>query len=208
MHPACPRWVAVQADELVGLATFAGDDEQCELVTLDALRQRQGVGSALLAQVTKQAAQRGCWRVWLITTNDNINAVRFYKRRGLRLIAVHRGAVDEARRIKPTIPVIVEHGISVHDEFGVRTPAQLMYRQDTHRAKPSRPPGGCCEPSWTMPSTLRDGPAVALSVRNQKCHVLARPAPKLLLVREWSSLALRARVSVARGRCAGAVRFG
>jgi len=109
--------VAVQGDELVGLATFALDDAECELVTLDALRQQNGVGSALLAGVAEQAAERGCRRVWLITTNDNINAIRFYQRRGMRLIAVHPGAVDAARRIKPTIPVIGEHGIPIHDEL-------------------------------------------------------------------------------------------
>jgi GNAT superfamily N-acetyltransferase len=109
--------VAVQGDELVGLATFALGDAECELVTLNALRQQRGVGSVLLARVAEQAAARGCRRVWLITTNDNVNAIRFYQRRGMRLIAVHRGAVDEARRIKPAIPVIGEHGIPIHDEL-------------------------------------------------------------------------------------------
>jgi ribosomal protein S18 acetylase RimI-like enzyme len=109
--------VAVQDGELVGLATFDLDDGDCELVTLDALRQRKGIGSTLLARVAEHAAERGCRRVWLITTNDNINAIRFYQRRGMRLIAVHPGAVDEARRIKPTIPVSGEHGIPIHDEL-------------------------------------------------------------------------------------------
>ena len=109
--------VAVQGGELVGLATFNLDDGDCELVTLDALRQGKGIGSALLARVAEHAAERGCQRVWLITTNDNINAIRFYQRRGMRLIAVHPGAVDEARRIKPTIPVTGEHGIPIHDEL-------------------------------------------------------------------------------------------
>jgi ribosomal protein S18 acetylase RimI-like enzyme len=109
--------VAVQGDELVGLATFILDDAQCQLVTLDALRQHKGIGSALLARVVADAAEHGCQRVWLITTNDNVNAIRFYQRRGLRLIAVHPGAVDEARRIKPSIPVIGEHRIPIHDEL-------------------------------------------------------------------------------------------
>jgi ribosomal protein S18 acetylase RimI-like enzyme len=109
--------VAVQGDELVGLATFALDDAECELVTLDALRRQTGVGSALLAAVADHAAGRGCRRLWLITTNDNINAIRFYQRRGMRLVAVHSGSVDNARRIKPSIPEIGEHGIAIHDEL-------------------------------------------------------------------------------------------
>jgi GNAT superfamily N-acetyltransferase len=109
--------VAAQGGELVGLATFALANAECELVTLDARRQRTGVGSALLARVVEHAAERGCRRVWLITTNDNIDAIRFYQRRGMRLIAVHPGAADEARRLKPSIPVRGEHGIPIHDEL-------------------------------------------------------------------------------------------
>jgi GNAT superfamily N-acetyltransferase len=112
-----PALVAVRDEQIVGLATFRFQNEGCELVTLDAIHRRGGVGSALLAAVREQAADRGCRRLWLITTNDNLDAIRFYQRRGMRLVAVHRGAVDEARRIKPSIPLIGEHGIPIHDEL-------------------------------------------------------------------------------------------
>jgi len=95
-----PALVAVQSDEIVGLATFRVAEGECELVSLDVLRHGQGIGSALLARVSEEAANRGCRRLWLITTNDNLDAIRFYQRRGLRLVAVHPGAVDAARRIK------------------------------------------------------------------------------------------------------------
>lgn len=49
--------------------------------------------------------------------HDNLAAIRFYRRRGLRLVAVHRGAVDEARRLKPEIPLLGAHSIPLHDEF-------------------------------------------------------------------------------------------
>src|SRR5205823_203307 len=100
-----------------GLATFRFTADDCELVTLDALRPREGIGSALLDGVAALAAQRGCRRVWLITTNDNLTAIRFYQRRGMRLVAVHAGAVDEARQIKLSIPMTGEHGIPIRDEL-------------------------------------------------------------------------------------------
>ncbi|HUA44127.1 MAG TPA: GNAT family N-acetyltransferase [Solirubrobacteraceae bacterium] len=112
-----PSLVAVQGEEIVGVATFRLLDGECELVTLDSLREGQGIGSALLAGVSEQAGRAGCRRLWLITSNDNVNAIRFYQRRGLRLVAVHPGAIDEARRIKPSIPLIGEHGIPIHDEL-------------------------------------------------------------------------------------------
>jgi ribosomal protein S18 acetylase RimI-like enzyme len=115
--PELPALLAVQGDEIVGVATLHFADGDCELVTLDALRQGQGVGSALLTAAGEEAGRRGCRRLWLITSNDNVNAIRFYQRRGMRLVAVHRDAIDEARRIKPSIPMIGEHGIPIHDEL-------------------------------------------------------------------------------------------
>ncbi len=115
--PALPALLAVQGDDIVGLATFHVAGGECELVTLDSLREGQGIGSALLDGVAVQAGRLRCRRLWLITTNDNVNAVRFYQRRGMRLVAVHRGGVDDARRLKPSIPLIGEHGIPIHDEL-------------------------------------------------------------------------------------------
>jgi RimJ/RimL family protein N-acetyltransferase len=91
---------------IVGLATIDICDRQCELVTLDAFHEGQGVGSLLLNAVTEEARRHECRRLWLITTNDNLGALRFYQRRGLRLVAVHRGAVDEARSLKPSIALV------------------------------------------------------------------------------------------------------
>lgn len=109
--------VAEAGDELVGLATFEIDGNACELVTLEAFRRREGIGSALLAGVAAEAARRGATRLWLVTTNDNLRALRFYQRRGMRLVAVHRGAIDAARAIKPQVPLVGEDGIEIHDEL-------------------------------------------------------------------------------------------
>ena len=112
-----PALVCQAGEELVGLATCDIRDGQCELVTLDAFAKGQGIGSALLSAVTKEARRHRCRRLWLITSNDNLDALRFYQRRGLRLAALHRGAIDEARRLKPEIPPVGEHGIRVRDEL-------------------------------------------------------------------------------------------
>ena len=50
-------------------------------------------------------------------TNGNLSALHFYLRRGFRLTAVRLGAVDAARKLKPTIPFFGEHGIPLHDEL-------------------------------------------------------------------------------------------
>ena len=67
--------------------------------------------------VTQVAREAGCKRLWLITTNDNLHALRFYQKRGFRLVAVHRSAVDAARQLKPRISLIGNDQIPLPDEI-------------------------------------------------------------------------------------------
>ncbi|MFX4302815.1 GNAT family N-acetyltransferase [Alicyclobacillus tolerans] len=102
----------------VGAATYRFDMENnCELMIINALSPASGVGTRLLAAVEQEASRRGCRRVWLITSNDNLDALRFYQKRGYRITAVYPGAIDEARSIKPTIPLKGDHDIEIHDEI-------------------------------------------------------------------------------------------
>lgn len=112
-----PAFLAERDGEIVGLLTYAVHSDAMEVVTVDALERRVGVGSELLAAAVAAASARGLRRVWLVTTNDNLDALRFYQRRGMRVANVHRGAVDLARGLKPSIPTVGEHGIEVHDEI-------------------------------------------------------------------------------------------
>jgi hypothetical protein len=56
-------------------------------------------------------------RAWLVTTNDNLDALRFYQRRSWRLVQVNRDAVDFASVLKPLIPKIGAYAIEIHDEI-------------------------------------------------------------------------------------------
>jgi ribosomal protein S18 acetylase RimI-like enzyme len=113
-----PAFLAEHDGELAGVVTYIVGDTDCEVLTLHAVRPWQGVGTALLREVQQIAAEHGCTRLWLITTNDNVDALRFYQRRGFRLAKVHPGAVDASRRRhKPGIPETGEYGIPIRDEI-------------------------------------------------------------------------------------------
>jgi GNAT superfamily N-acetyltransferase len=114
-HPAL---IAEENGRIVGALSYVVDGACCEVLTLHAEFRRRGVGTALLAEAKRVATQAGCTRLWVITTNDNIDALRFYQRRGFRLAALHRGAVDESRvRLKPEIPEIGDYRIPLRDEL-------------------------------------------------------------------------------------------
>jgi DNA-3-methyladenine glycosylase I len=112
-----PGFVALLAREWVGLVTYQIVAKECEIVSLDSLQTGMGIGTALLDAVEQAAQHSKCRRIWLITTNDNLTALRFYQKRGFSLIAVHRGAVEQARRLKPEIPAIGQYGIPIQDEI-------------------------------------------------------------------------------------------
>jgi len=100
-----------------GLITYNIKVSQCEIVTLNSLVEKQGIGSGLIETVRKKASALGCKRLWLITTNDNIDAIKFYKKRGFKVAAIHKNAVNESRRLKPEIPLTGIDGVPICDEI-------------------------------------------------------------------------------------------
>lgn len=112
-----PGFIAEVDNRPVGLLTYRIDDNQCEVVSLNSLREGMWIGSSLLDATREMAAAAGCRRMWLITTNDNLAALGFYQKRGWRLVAIHRDALEQARRLKPEIPGVGINGIPVCDEI-------------------------------------------------------------------------------------------
>ena len=117
-YPAdLPGFLALYDGKPVALATFHIEGEACELVSLDCDVQGIGIGTAMVAAVLQAAKKAGCRRVWLVTTNDNLHALGFYQKRGFCLVAIHPGAINEARKQKPAIPLLGENGIPIRDEI-------------------------------------------------------------------------------------------
>ena len=88
-----------------------------------ALEQWRGVGTALLVAVEAAGGRERWRRLWLVTTNDNVDAVRFYQRRGWEWVAFHHDAVTAAReRLKPEIPARGAYGIAIRHELEFEAP--------------------------------------------------------------------------------------
>ena len=152
-----PMLVAAGPDgRIAGALTYDVRDGEMEAVTVDAFIEGAGAGRALIEAAAAEARRLGCRRLWLITTNDNTPALRFYQRCGMTLAALRRDAVAESRRLKPEIPETGLDGIPIRDELEFElqldggSPAELDgFRQAGHAltdgvadyltALPSRP---------------------------------------------------------------------
>jgi ribosomal protein S18 acetylase RimI-like enzyme len=117
-----PGFAAFESDGCLGLVTYELDGDACEIVTIDALREGAGVGTALLETVVEAARSAGCTRVQLLTTNNNLRALAFYQKRGFRLVALRPGEIDEARKLKPSIPKVDAAGLPIRDELHLELP--------------------------------------------------------------------------------------
>jgi GNAT superfamily N-acetyltransferase len=123
-------FIAWQDQEPVGLVTYLISGDQCEIITIDSLQPGHGIGTALLAAVHQEAQGTGCRRVWLVTTNDNVDALRFYQRCGFTISALRCNAVAAARLLKPEIPLTGAYGIPIRDEIEL----EVLYKGSGNQA--------------------------------------------------------------------------
>ena len=110
-----PGFLAERSRRVVGLLTYQVMGDVLEIVTLNAIERRVGIGTMLIEAAADAARHFRCQEVRLTTTNDNVDALRFYQRRGFRLAELRPGAVDRTRLEKPQIPRTGDYGIPLHD---------------------------------------------------------------------------------------------
>jgi len=112
-----PGFIAIDNDQPAGLITYKLGNVDCEIVSLDSLDIGTGIGTALVKAVVDKARENNSKRIWLITTNDNIDAMKFYQKVGFSFVAIHRNAIIESRKLKPIIPEVGHDGIPIKDEI-------------------------------------------------------------------------------------------
>jgi GNAT superfamily N-acetyltransferase len=112
-----PGYVALLERSVAGLVILRFSDGECELISLNSLHLGVGVGSALLERAITSANRIGCRRLWMVTTNDNTAALRFYQKRGFRLAALFRDSLKVTRMLKPTLSLIGIDDIPLCDEI-------------------------------------------------------------------------------------------
>ncbi|MED1508297.1 GNAT family N-acetyltransferase [Bacillus proteolyticus] len=116
-----PGFIALKNDRIVGIITCEILKSMCEIVSLVSFEEGNGIGTKLVDCVLQMARENECKKVWLITTNDNMSALRFYQKRNFIMTNLYMDAVKEARKIKKEIPFIG------HDNIAILHEIQLEY---------------------------------------------------------------------------------
>ena len=101
--------------KIIGLGLYYIKND-CEIVLLETFIQNKGIGTKIIEKIKEIAKIKNCNRIWLITTNENTKALRFYQRRGFHISNIYINAVEESRKINPEIPK-TEDGIEIRDEI-------------------------------------------------------------------------------------------
>lgn len=112
-----PGFLIIEDEIIKGFITYRFASDECEIATLNSFEENRGIGTALIKAVLDIAEKNSCRRLWLITTNDNINAIRFYQKKGFELKAAHINAIELSRKLKPSIPLIGMDNIPIKHEL-------------------------------------------------------------------------------------------
>ena len=113
-HPGrLPGLVAWEGARRAGALCLGVEPGGAEVVLLVGEPPGRGAGSALLAALDVLASERGWVRLWLVVTNDNTAALRFYQRRDWDLVALHARGAEWDRGRKPEMPERGVDGIPI-----------------------------------------------------------------------------------------------
>jgi N-acetylglutamate synthase and related acetyltransferases len=109
--------VALENGDIIGLLTYTIHENICEITSLDSILERNGIGTTLINKLLSIAKEANCNIVKVVTTNDNINAILFYQKRGFDMVRLYHNAIDISRKMKPSIPLIGDNGIPLKHEI-------------------------------------------------------------------------------------------
>ena len=112
-----PGLIVHNKKKIMGLLTYNLNNNECEIVTLNSVKKGIGIGTILLKKVEELALSKKCDRLWVITTNDNTDALCFYQKNGFKICSIHIDSIKESRKLKPELPLVGFNNIEIRDEI-------------------------------------------------------------------------------------------
>ncbi|WGL60503.1 GNAT family N-acetyltransferase [Pigmentibacter sp. JX0631] len=108
--------IAQLNDTWVGFLFYDLQGDDCEIVVFEVFEKFKGIGTQIIARLKEIAKNKQCKRIYLMTHNDNLDALRFYQTRGFHICGIHLNSMEFTRKIKPC-PEIGDYGIPIRDEI-------------------------------------------------------------------------------------------
>jgi len=112
-----PGFIAEKDGQYLGLLTYNLENHNCEIITLNSLKAGEGIGTALIDEIKNLVKENHCQRLWLITTNNNLSAIEWYKKQGFKIKAIYKNSMEISRKLKPQIPLVDDKGVPIKDEI-------------------------------------------------------------------------------------------
>ena len=110
-------FLAIQDEKIIGLILFRRFSDAWEIILFETYTKFTGIGTQLLHKLLDHAKNQNCKKMDVMTTNDNMDALRFYQKRGFTICGIHLDIVKQARELKPSIPELGDYGIAIRDEI-------------------------------------------------------------------------------------------
>ncbi len=117
-HPAEYEGFIAEYDSAeAGLILLRFEGKRSEIMSLSASDESPPISSKLVAAAINRAREKGAQKMIVVTTNDNISALRFYQQLGFTIRDWRMNAVERSRAIKPKIPREGNYHIPIRDEI-------------------------------------------------------------------------------------------
>lgn len=112
-----PGLMVLDDRRIVGFLFYEIQNRACEIIVFEIFDKFHGIGTQVLNQLIEIAKNKDCKKIHLMTTNDNLDALRFYQKRGFHICGIHIDSVKNSRKIKPAIGEFGDFGIPLRDEI-------------------------------------------------------------------------------------------
>lgn len=110
-------FMACREEKILGFILFERHEKDWEIIVFEVLSKFAGIGTKLLNTLIEYATERQCPELLVMTTNDNLDALRFYQKRGFIITGFHLDIVKKARIMKPSIGELGDYDIPIRDEI-------------------------------------------------------------------------------------------
>lgn len=110
-------FIAEEDGKIVGYLIYEDQGDQYEIIVFESLEKFKGVGTRLLDTLKALIKAKGLNKIVVMTTNDDLDALRFYQRRGFVICGIGVNAIEGSRKVKPSIPMNGDYNIPIRDEI-------------------------------------------------------------------------------------------